>query len=155
MEKKKLRFIFYIVFVCLILSSLVMIFVPYVNFNGTQFQKSAGIFLGVIFWAGLIIGWILYGFMYGNLKSKGAFKKKRRPGIFCFFSNRQAILADMICVITLMINIIILFIHVPWTWMEAAAAAAFMFLLSFHSHYIFNGATYQQFFSGRKEIIEK
>lgn len=153
MGDKKLRFIFYIVFACLVLSSFVMIFVPYVNFNGTQFQKSAGIFLGGIFWAGLIIGWILYGFIYGNLKSKGAFKKKSRPGMFCFFSNRQAILADVICVITLMINIIILFIHVPYTWMEAAAA--FMFLLSFHSHYIFNGATYQQVFPGRKEIFKK
>ncbi len=137
---------------CLALSSLVLLFVPLVDFNGTSQQRTGGMILGVLFWAGLLAGWILYGGLYRKLKRSGVLPEKHRPGMIRFFRNRIAAGADVLGLMALALNVVFLLGGpAPWPWLEALAACAF--LLCFHGHYLFNGVTYQQIFSDERRSL--
>ena len=146
MRKHQYKAVIYAALICLILSSTIALFVPFIDFNEDGAMRTAGYVAGIIFWVGLIAGLAIYGWLAHGLKVHHAFDSmgNKHIGMICFFSNTEAKIADIICGTSLIVNIILLCIGGAYVWSEVTAA--FIFLVSFHCHYVFNGKTYQYIF---------
>lgn len=113
---------------------------------------TAGYAAGVMFWAGLVIGSIVYLSVSRKLKSEIREKpdgKKRLPSALCFFSNSPAAIMDIVLIVGLAGSV---YITVNVIVNEVVAAGCLLLALAgIYGHFLFNGKVYQYIWNRRPE----
>ncbi len=130
-----------------ILQAVVVLCTPLGNLYGTVGQRALSYILAGVFWASFMGEFILIYCaeqIRKKLEQKREHKKVRRrtlPGVFCFFTSRLAMIADMVC----LLSVILLLLFSCFEIGHSFALLLFFafFLLSFHLHSILNGKIYR------------
>ena len=134
---------FIAVLILLIISPLSLLILPFLSFEGDSVNIPLICITEVIFWGFMIAGYVLLAMINKSRKSKIRGKqaiKMTNPGVICFFSNRFAIVFDMIMALSFVLTIIFWIFPV----LNCAVIETFaVFLLSLHMHSIFNGVNYK------------
>ena len=106
------------------------------------------IFSGIVFWAGMLIGTILYVISYKLLNAKK--RKSRIPAVFRFFSNKTALVIDIIMLLCLIITI---YYAVNYRSNQMIAGVIlFLLILSAYGHFLFNVKVYKYIIKKKKII---
>ncbi len=101
------------VIVCIALSSLSLLLATFVNSDGVS---ALTVISGIIFWGGLIVGYIQ---LFIISKHRKAYEKnahhiekrvKSRPGIITFFSGPAATVADLAMILFFLLTMVFAFI---------------------------------------------
>lgn len=139
MENKKYKLTLTGSIVCFALSSMSFLLIPISDFNGTLIRRILAYMVGGLFWGGLLVGLIMMAILSSWIKK--FFQKKRKlPGILCFFRNKQAKGCD--CA---MLMIIVLFIVSQrslglYHWISIILLSCM--LMSIYMHSVLNGKIY-------------
>lgn len=150
MSRQKRKRLFYIISICLFLSSFPMILIPFGDFEGSQSQRILLYTIGILFWLGLVVGYAVFLYMNQTRKKVDPDSKNiGKPGICSFWSNLWAKIADtgmvaglagvILCVITKRGN----------AYLELTVLAIFLF--SLHMHGLLNGRIYSFVFGSDVE----
>ena len=142
MEKEKTKRRFMISVCGYLISSGVTLLMPWTE-NESQTIGLMGCIVGVLFWLGLVIGVLFWFLAYKSCKNTEAFKAicvSFRPGILRFFSNAQAVVSDVLLLLSLAVIIVSLCVSVNYM---AGLISLCVFLFAFHMHYLLNGRVYR------------
>lgn len=141
-----------IVFVAI--SSLSLIGVAFADFNGNGFRRFIAFFTGVVFWAFLIAGYVLFAIVSNRRKAdKRAKIADKRPGIICFFTSKEAKIADIGMFAAIMLSLV--FSFVPGISVAVRIIFIALLVLSVQMHCILNGVNYRYIRSLTEEKTSK
>lgn len=139
MENKKYKLTFMVSIVCFSLSSMSFLLIPISDFNGTLIQRILAYMVGGLFWGGLLVGLIMTSIL--SFWIKRDFQKKRRlPGILCFFKNKQAKGCDCAMFLILVLFIVSQRILGLYHWISIILLSCM--LMSIYMHSVLNGEIY-------------
>ena len=97
---------------------------------------------GIVFWAGMIAGIVFYILSVKYMPVKKG--KGGLPGGLHFFSNRPALVTDIVMIICLGLTI---YFAVNFRSNQTIAAVIlFLLILSVYAHFLFNGKVYKYIF---------
>lgn len=146
---KKYQVLLYVSVICCIVSGVSLLAIPLVDLDGTEAQRLFAVLFAALFWLGLIVEIVLFVIadkkrciveksreMQGYRKNK-----KALPGVLSYFSNREAVIADMMALISFIAVILMILLKVTNVWVFVIIAA--IFFLSFNFHCFFNGRNYK------------
>ena len=140
------------------ISSLSLIGVAFADFNANGFRRFIAFFTGVVFWIFLIAGYILLAIVSNRRKvDKRAKITDKRPGIICFFTSKEAKLADIGMFAAIILSLV--FSFVPGIGVTVRIIFIALLVLSVQMHCILNGVNYRYIRSlteektGKKESI--
>lgn len=107
-------------------------------------MNALGYIAGSLFWLGLLggIGSYIYFFR----------KRYQGPNVLKFFSNKPAMAADVIFIISLAVNILL--VKQDYTNRIVALLFIFLLLLSLYSHFLFNGKIFTKILIENKKERE-
>lgn len=141
------------VVISLAISSFSLLLVNFGDYNGSVFNKVIAVLTGVLFWMFLILGYIALAVISGHRKSyqkridnpdsnkRSNRETKKRPGIICFFVNPKATVADVVMIISFIINLV--FIFIPSVNQVIAVIMIAVFAFAVHMHCILNGVNFR------------
>ena len=137
-----------------ILSSFVysgtILLMPIASENISSNNKVSIMIVGLIFWAFFILTYMSLFFAKKKAKSIKTEMKSQSIGLFKFFSNRLAIIADCGLVISIIAFIISLFLPHSLSWLVYIILSILVLTLNLHS--IFNGKIYRISFRNQKRL---
>lgn len=132
-----------------IISGISLIFIPLVDLNGSAAQRVFAMIVAALFWLGLVTEIVF--FILANKQSKtienrltkksGKSFKNAPIGIISFLQCREAMVADIISAISLIVLIMLINFKVSNDWLFVCFAVTFF--LSFNMHCFFNGKNYK------------
>lgn len=122
-----------------VISSSSFLFIPKSNFNGSNSQKTMAYMVGILFWFGMISGFVSL-FILDFKRRKAKFRKYCYPGILCFFRNRRAKICDILMPISILSFILFKGQLGLYHTTSLVLLALSMILIYFHS--ILNGNNY-------------
>lgn len=133
---------------CLI-SGISLIFIPLVDLSGSTSQKVFAMIVAAVFWLGLVTEIVFFILANRQCKAieKGLTKKngksfKNAPvGVISFFQCREAMVADIISALSLVVLIMLIIFNVSNDWIFVCFAVTFF--LSFNIHCFLNGKNYK------------
>lgn len=134
--------LFWISFTSILVTSLTFLWMPFIQEN-----RFGLVVTGIIFWVTLFLGYILL--YIANKKRKccdSEFNKKddykiKTIGLFKFFSNFPAIIADSILLLCIVFCFIMSITNLGKTYLPYFVL--FLFVFSLNSHCLFNGKIYK------------
>lgn len=136
------------VIISLFISSFSLLLSFFGDYSGNAFNIIMAYAVGILFWAGLIVGYVLLLIINSHRKKQmNASKKntsavrKSRPGIIVFLSNKYAFIADLTMGVTFILTIVFLFI--PLFNYGLAVVFGSVLLFSIHMHCLFNGMNFK------------
>ena len=137
--------------VLLFVSSFSLILSFFGDYSGNAFNVIMAYAVGVLFWLGLIVGYILFFSLNKRRKKdkKFVYKFKSRPGIFVFFSNKYAFVIDIAMIAMLIFTVIFSFIPLMNYSLSVVSASILLFLI--HMHCLLNGVNFKYILSITKE----
>lgn len=144
MNQKNIKLLHYISILGLFMMSVIFLFMPGDPFAyGVTLKK---VLLAILFWSGMISVIVTQVKLTNIFKSSKEYNekfRKRKIGIACFFSNRYASIADLVCVLSLILLIISFFLGEKMGYFYCVIYIIwFIFLFSFSMHCILNGKKY-------------
>lgn len=98
---------------------------------------------GILFWIGLVLGVLFWALAYGKCRLLEGYKRirgKSRPGFITFFSNKPAIAADVLFILSLILTGVSAFVRMNFI---LSLCSLFVLLFTFHLHYLLNGRVYK------------
>lgn len=137
----KIKKFFLLSAVCMTISSLSVLGMPFVDFESGGAAKLAGYAMGIVFWLFLIAGLVLYRMTYKALGNSEKITCKGRPAILKFFSNRPAMAADAALIISAVWNVFSAAGMVKIQFLNAVFAS--LIFIAFHMHYMLNGKAFE------------
>ena len=155
--KKDLQ-LFKLVSGALFVSSFSVLFSIFSDFEGNAFNKISGYMGAILFWLFLIVGYMFFYIISKNRKTyerqnrvsgTRPVKTKSRNGMFCFFSNKYAVIADIVMVVSLIATLVFMFI--PTLNQNVAVVFVAILIFSLHMHAILNGVNFRYI----KSLIDK
>lgn len=134
--------LFWLSFACLTITALTFLWMPFIQ------EKRAGLVItGIVFWGTLIAGCVLI-YLANKKRIQAVYKlnirskyTSSRIGLFKFFSNIPAIIADSVLVSSLILALIVALSKLKETYMPYFIL--FLLLFSLSSHCLFNGKIYR------------
>lgn len=146
---RKYRTLFVISGIGCLISGISFILMPLVDLNGTTVQKVFAIVTALLFWLGLITEILFFilankqcNLIEETLIKKGSKSfKKTKIGLIAFFSCREAIVVDILMLISLIALIIFVVFKVTNDWLFTIFMVVLFF--SFNLHCFFNGKNYK------------
>lgn len=132
-------------FVISAMSVIVIMGAGYIADNQENTANIMGTIAGILFWAGLIAGGILYALALKKIPKQIRVIQGIRPGILHFFSNMQATVADIIMIISIVLTIY--FAMNDKSNQAIAAVVLFIMLLSIYAHCLLNGKVFRYILS--------
>lgn len=152
------------VVISLAISSFSLLLVMFGDYNGNALNKAIAVLTGVLFWGFLIIGYVILGIISGHRKTyerknradlgrKANRDANKRPGIICFFSNQKAIIADIVMIVSFIINLIFMFI--PSVNQVVAVIFIAIFAFAVHMHCVLNGVNFRYIAHISKNDVSK
>lgn len=137
--------------VCSFISSFALLSCTFIGMNDIS-DKIIGMIFPIIFWLGLIAEQILIwksNAIRKEIENIGGTRKFRgRPGIINIWKNRYGAIADIVCIVSLLLSVVFMIIGIG----EKAIQYILIFLLvlSFRLHCILNGQNFRY-----KKYLEK
>ncbi len=128
------------IIISLFTSSFSLILSYFGDYQGNIINVIMAYAVGVLFWLGLIIGYVLLFILSKHRKAKTK-AKKCKPGIIVFFSNKPAKIADLTMVGSLILTLAFTFIPFLSFGIETVFLAILVF--SIHMHCLFNGVNFK------------
>lgn len=128
------------IIISLFTSSFSLILSYFGDYQGNIINVIMAYAVGVLFWLGLIIGYVLLFILSKHRKAKTK-PKKSKPGIIVFFSNKPAKIADLTMVGSLILTLVFTFIPFLSFGIEIVFLAILVF--SIHMHCLFNGVNFK------------
>lgn len=139
MENKKYKLTFMGSTVCFAISSMSFFLIPVSDFNGKLIHRILAYMVGGLFWGGLLVGLIMTSIL-GSWMKKYSQKKRRLPGILCFFRNKQAKRYDCAMFLILVLFIVSQRILGLYHWISIILLSCM--LMSIYMHSVLNGEIY-------------
>ncbi len=141
----------------LMVSSVSILFAIFADVDGNTANVIMAYAGAGLFWLTLIAGYVLLGVVSGHRKkydntqkySQGHMKVSSRPGAFCFFSNKLAMIADIAMLASFVITL--MFIFIPSFNQNVAVFFVAILIFSVHMHCILNGVNFRYI----KSLINK
>ena len=136
-------------------SSLSLMLATVADFKGDTFKIILAYFTGAVFWLFLILGYVIFFVLSRHRKtyektkenrsdrtdrrreSENKTGKKSLPGILRFFSNRYAVVADVVMAISIILLVI------PSNSQNVTIIIVSILVLSVHFHGILNGINFE------------
>ena len=132
----------------LMISSFSVLLSYFASFEGNALQRILAYLIGVLFWAFLIIGYVIFHKISVHRKEYEKthpdleyLKKRRLPGILTFFSDHASSAIDIIMIISFIITLAFMFI--PSLDQSFAIVFAAILIFSIHMHCILNGVNFR------------
>ncbi len=115
------------------------------DYNGNLFNLIFAIATGVLFWGGLVLGYVFLMLVNSSRKKYEAknhinVRAKKRAGAFTFFSNKPAKVFDLSMIFFLILTVI--FLCIPLFNQAIALIFLALFVFSLHMHCILNGINF-------------
>ncbi len=134
--------LFWLSFACLTITALTFLWMPFI-----QGKRAGLVITGIVFWGTLIAGCVLI-YLANKKRIQAVYKlnirfKYASPkiGLFKFFSNIPAIIADSALASSLILALIVALSKLKETYMPYFIL--FLLLFSLSSHCLFNGKVYR------------
>ncbi len=133
---------------CLV-AGLSLAFIPLVDLDGSVVQKTFAIVVALLFWLGLITEIVFFvlankqcSVIEERLIKKGSKSfNDTKIGVISFFTCREAMIADILSAITLIVVILMIAFKVTSDWLFIIFAVILFF--SFNLHCFLNGKNYK------------
>ena len=129
------------------LQFILLILIPFANVEGTETQRMLAYVIAFLFWAS-IIAQIVFVRLSSNERKKLNRKLHKSKeinqsflGIFSFFKNREAIVADVILFLSVILLGVIIWTNVKTSWIIIGVVS--VLVLSFNLHCVLNGKNYR------------
>lgn len=138
----------------LAISSFSLILVPFSDYDGSAFNVVTAIIAGVLFWLFLILGYLVFAGIAKHRKvyekkatssNKGRLSRadnKKKPGIVCFFSNKFAMIADIVLIASFILTLVMV-LFIPQTPQVIQIILISLLLFSLHMHCVLNGINFR------------
>lgn len=130
--------------IMLAISSFSLLLISVSDYAGNAFNVFMAVLTGILFWLFLILGYVLLAVVSHHRKAyehehrtAKRSNNKKKPGAFCFFSNKYATIADIAMVILFIVLIVIMIIPSKTETLKLIVVPTFIF--SVHMHGILNG----------------
>lgn len=139
--------------VCSFVSSFALLSCIFIGMNDIS-DKIIGIIFPIIFWIGLIAEQVLIwksNAVRKEIENIGKTRKfQGRPGIINIWKNRYGAIADIVCLVSLLLLALFMIIGIGEKTIQYILI--FLLVLSFRLHCIFNGQNfrYKKFLEKRK-----
>lgn len=140
-EKKKYNIIMYVSIISFALMSVSFLLMPLDIMLNLKNSSFINIVIGILFWITLIIGVIGQIVLSFLIKKAAYIKQNKRFGIITFFSNKYAVIFDLVFIVAL-IGFIIAAIATKLLGYSCYVFLALV-VFSFTMHCIFNGNSYK------------
>lgn len=127
--------------VSFVLSSSAVLIAPFGDFEGSMFNVAVAYAIGIIFWLFLIIGYVIILRINFHRKAQKKIKVSGRPGIISVFSNKPAMVFDIIFAVSVIMFIIFKFVIQKYDLVSLFLLASSLF--SFHMHGVLNGVNHK------------
>ncbi|MBR2100731.1 MAG: hypothetical protein IJ927_05390 [Eubacterium sp.] len=144
-NRKSLNILLYATFFAYFIMSVDFLLMPIGISNPVKNYRALDIITGLIFWIGLIAGITL--FVLYSKKCKKLFEQsslntasKKRIGLISFFSNRAAMISDIVCILSLILFAVLMIFTKRTAYICYIVLAILVF--SFVCHCILNGRAY-------------
>lgn len=140
------------VIVLLFISSFSLILSLFGDYNGNVLNVVMAYAVGVLFWGGLIAGYVLLLIINSHRKKTLVSKTDNsagRVGIISFFTNKIAIICD--CAIPVLLILMIIFIFFPLNNQVITVIIYSLLVFSLHMHCVFNGLNFKYIKSVKKK----
>lgn len=137
----KVKKTFLLAAVCMMISSLSVLGMPFVDFESGGAAQLAGYAMGLVFWLFLAAGFVFYRLTYKTLGKSVRISDKERPAILKFFSNRPAIAADVLLIVSIVWNVFSAAGMIKMQLLNAVFAS--LIFIAFHMHYMLNGKAFE------------
>lgn len=133
-----------IISMCLmVISSITIPMSAYVSYDSMNpIVRRMSYLSSAIFWVSIVSAWMIKLILLVLIKRKQTINGK--PAIFTFFSNKAAIIADIIMFILLLAMIVIMFTKVANI---VKLISISLFILAFQMHIALNGKVYKYIYS--------
>ena len=128
-------------------SSAVIWFAPLLSSGSDSKQKIHPYILGIIFWAGLLLGFV-FVFLINRKRKKE--RDQRGTPLIWFFQNPIAIVLDILLILSTGGLLFVLFIKGMNRWVSAAITFTFVFSLEMHG--MFNGENFKHIFRKNNQL---
>lgn len=164
MMLKKFQLLYYITFTAFIISGLSFLSLVVLSFSVLDIEGTLQVIaysIAAVFWLCLLIGTI--SLIFTNITRKKLEKENNLStaklsasfciGIFSFFKNKKSIVADIILFVSLITNVIIIFMNISINWLIISGIFIFVFSLIFHSFW--DGKNYKYLTYFKNNINDK
>lgn len=126
-----------------------LVFIPMVDLEGTTAQKIFAVMIALLFWSGLateIVFFVLANKKCNEIEERLVKKgsksfKGAKLGVISFFQYREAMVADVLAALTLIIMVLLIALKVTNDWLFVIIAVIFFY--SFNLHCFLNGRNYK------------
>lgn len=123
-----------------LLSSSAVLLMPLASFEREAWRQAVAYILASVFWLGIIAG-VLFLRPVSKRRKRDMRYREIRGSIFTrFFSNRTAVVIDVMLAVSFIALAAALIIRVLPQWAFSTILSVFMF--SFETHWFFNGRNY-------------
>ncbi len=153
-QVKRGRILFKAAVIAYSISSASILLLPFSGNDG-EGLSAMGYIIGILFWAGLLAGVGCWSAAYMGCRQKKGMQtaiNTEKTGMICFFQNRQAVIADIVLIVSVAAMIGSMVISFGM-WLNLITM--FLLLYSFHLHYLFNGRLYKFLFKKRRRRERK
>lgn len=137
--------------VCSFISSFALLSCTFIGMNDIS-DKIIGIIFPIMFWFGLVAEQILIwksNAVRKEIENAGETLKFRgRPGIINIWENRYGAIADIVCIVSLLLLVVFMIIGIGEKTIQYILI--FLLVLSFRMHCILNGQNFKY-----KKYLEK
>lgn len=154
MQYKKCRCFVILSVAALLISCISVCFMNMTADAVRQQEKNTLLYVnGGIFWMGLILTYV-FTWLAALCRKRGADRKiqgsySRYPGMFCFFSSREAAVMDIVMIISIVSVVLTLVLDI--TNALPVFGSIICTLFSVHMHAILNGGNYRCLKAWRKQ----
>lgn len=151
-EKKVTNRLFILSAVSYFISAVSIWLIP-VSESSAEATGSVSYVPGILFWAGLAAGIIFWAMAFMKCRQTEEYKKVKissRPGFISFFTDKAAMAADLLLVVSLVITVLSAFIRMNYI---LSLGSLFVLLFTFHLHYLLNGRVYKYLKSKRTKNL--
>lgn len=133
--------------------------IPFVNIKGTGVQCVMAYIVALLFWLSIIAEVILAIYSTRIRKKVGCELNGHDavegfgPGIILFFKNKEAVVADIVLFVSVLLLGIILWMNMKIGWLIIGNVS--FLVLSFNLHCILNGRNYRLLKSFKNDLKER
>ena len=140
--------LFWLAIICCALSGMVLCCIPFINLNGSSTQKTNLYIFGGLFWIGIILEQLFF-WRTNSLRKKAegengentySLSSKSRIGIFSFFQNIEAIICDIVLILSAVLVVLSVVLQIKEQWLIIVSIV--LLFLSLNLHCFFNGKNY-------------
>ena len=123
-----------------LLSSAAVLLMPLASFEREAWRQAVAYILASVFWLGIIAGVLFLRPVSKRRKRDTQYREISGSVLTRFFSNRTAVVIDVLLAISVIALAAALIIRVMPQWAFSTILSVFMF--SFETHWLFNGRNY-------------